>query len=429
MKTHENNISSARKRHAHSFWQAFLTVLSLFALAATFVLSLLDLRFETKVGSFAGIVIAYLISCFLLYFLQNRRDARSIRENDSSDTLFNSDIENRLFALEEANRFFGTSLKPPDMFRLVSSRVNELVPFAACVLFLKGEKSGELRTAYVDGENAEILKDPGIDVNKGLAAKTAMSNKPQRDDKLVTEKASKPSAALEGFRSAIAVPLNHGLEVFGVLQLYSGAKGEFDQGSLTILEAVGARVAPLFISSRAFERTLSNALTDTLTNLPNERAFYMLLENQLAESQRYRDERPLTILAVDIKNFAEINKEFGHAAGDRVLTFAADIVKGQLRKMDFLSRSVNDEFLAVLPTAPEKVALEIIERIERALVTTPFEISTNQFTNLQFNFGCSTFWKDGETAPELLQNALLRKQQNKSDEPKKVLWFPREYVN
>jgi diguanylate cyclase (GGDEF)-like protein len=425
MNTHDNNIASARKRHSHSFWQAFLTILSLLALGATFLLSVLDLRFETKVGSFAGIIIAYLVLCFFLYFLQNRRDSRSVREGDSSDSPFTREIENRLYALEEANRFFGASLKPPDMFRLVSSRVNEIVPFAACMLLLKSEKSGELKTAYTDGKNAELLKV--TETNGGLAAKTAMSKKPQLDEKLVTEKASRPAEALEGFRSAIAVPLSEGLDVIGVLQLFSDI--EFDQKALAVLEAVGTRVAPLFISSKAFERTLSNALTDTLTNLPNERAFYMLLENQVAESQRYREERPLTVLAVDIRNFAELNREFGHATGDRVLTFAADIVKGQLRKMDFLARSVGDEFLAVLPTAPEKVALEIVERIERILVTTPFEISPNRFTNLQFNFGCATFWKDGETAPELLQNALLRKQQNKSDEPKKVLWFPREYVN
>jgi GGDEF domain-containing protein len=90
---------------------------------------------------------------------------------------------------------------------------------------------------------------------------------------------------------------------------------------------------------------------------------------------------------------------------------------------------MSDEFLAVLPTAAEKVALEIIERIERVLITTPFEISDKEYTNIQFNFGWATFWKDGETAQQLLQNALLRKQQSKSIEPSKVLWFPREYVN
>ena len=122
------------------------------------------------------------------------------------------------------------------------------------------------------------------------------------------------------------------------------------------------------MSSMSFERSLTNALTDTLTNLPNERAFYLVLENQIAESQRNRDERPLTILTVDIKNFTELNQNFGHAAGDQILAFAANLIKAQLRQMDFLARSQNDEFLAVLPTASDEIAMEIIERIEKAFI-------------------------------------------------------------
>jgi diguanylate cyclase (GGDEF)-like protein len=427
MKDPQHSQIPAQRRHSQNFWQAILTVVSLLALAVTFLLSSSNFSFEIKVGSFAGLLIVYLVSCYTLYYFQNRRDARKIREGDATGSPFTSEIEHRLFALEEANKFFGTSLKPPDMFRLVASRVNELVPFAACVLLLKNEHSGALGAAFVDGKNAEALKDPATDYNKGLAGKSIISKNPQIDEGLVTEMASKPSVALEGFRSSIAAPLFRGIEVFGVLQLYSDRK--FDADALTILEAISERVAPLFLSSRAFEKTLSNALTDTVTNLPNERAFYLLLENQVAECQRYRDERVLSIVSVDIKNFTELNNQFGHGVGDRVLSFAADVVKGQLRKMDFLARSVGDEFLAVLPTAPENVALEIVERIERVLATTPFEISDKQFTNLEFNFGWATFWKDGETAPELLQSALLRKQHAKSDEPSKVLWFPREYVN
>ncbi|MCV5943055.1 GGDEF domain-containing protein, partial [Escherichia coli] len=79
----------------------------------------------------------------------------------------------------------------------------------------------------------------------------------------------------------------------------------------------------LFLGSLAYEKSLSSALTDPLTKLPNERAFFLVLENQLAESQRFRDERPLTVLAVDIRDFEEINRDYGHSTGDRVLSFAA----------------------------------------------------------------------------------------------------------
>ncbi len=154
-----------------------------------------------------------------------------------------------------------------------------------------------------------------------------------------------------------------------------------------------------------------------------------MLENQLAESVRFREERPLTLLAIDIKNFDEFNRDYGHAAGDRLLSFAAKLIGDQLRKMDFLSRSMHDEYFAVLPTASEKTAFEIIARIRKCFAETPFPVSENESLKIWLNFGWATFWKDGETAQQLTQNAQLRKAQAKSEEPNKVIWFPKEYVN
>lgn len=423
---------NSQKEHRPSFSNSTaaglfaLTVLSLGVLGATFLLAMSGFSFETKVGSFAVIVLFYVAISVALYFLNGSHKDNGEPVTYPEDNAADSEIESRLLALEEANRYFGTSLKPPDMFRLAASRVKELVPFSSCVLLYADEGTGELKAAFAEGENSESLRDTATDQNNGLAAKASLSRKPQIDETLLLERSTKPAGAVKGFRSSIAVPLFQGREVFGVLQLY-GEK--FDEEALSVLEAISERAAPLFISSRSLERTLSNAMTDSLTNLPNERAFYMVLENQVAESQRYREDRPLTILAIDVRNFTELNQQFGHATGDRMLSFAAEMIRGQLRKMDFLARSMNDEFLAVLPTAPERVGLEIVERIERALAITPFCVSDKEYTNLQFNFGTASFSRDGETAHQLLQNALLRKQQTKTAEPSKVLWFPREYVN
>nr|HMS41193.1 GGDEF domain-containing protein [Pyrinomonadaceae bacterium] len=193
--------------------------------------------------------------------------------------------------------------------------------------------------------------------------------------------------------------------------------------------AVGERVAPLILNALAFERNLFNALTDTLTSLPNERAFFLILENQIAESQRKREERPLSLLSIDISDFNELNQQYGHATGDKILAFTADIIKRQLRKMDFLARSGNDEFLAVLPTANENTTLEIIERLERTFQTAPFEISEGKKQFLKLNIGAAIVFKHGDTAAELLQNARLKKITAKAGHEAKIIWFPKEFIN
>jgi diguanylate cyclase (GGDEF)-like protein len=406
-----------------------LAASSIIALIATFFISTSELEFSLRAIIFGSILFLYLAICTTIYFfreksVENVPDAIS----ETKSLPFKHDVESRLFALEEANQFFGASLKPADMFRLVASRVNELIPFAACVVFVADELQEKLTIEFADGKNSANLRKVQIDAIEGNAGKTFFSREPQFDQKLLLEKTAVNPIHLKEFNSAIAVPLFRGDEVFGVLQLYGDSENSFDPDSPLLLEAIGIRVAPLLLSSFAFEQSMANALTDSLTDLPNERAFFLVLENQIAEAQRFR-ERPLSILAIDLKDFNEVNQTYGHAGGDRLLKFTGEIIKAQLRQMDFIARSSNDEFLVILPTASEQIARDVIERIERTFVTKPFGISTDNKIFLQFNFGMAAFGEDGETAQQLLKSANVRKHQTKTNLPNKVLWFPKEFVN
>ncbi len=402
-------------------------VFSLAVIIATFFVSNANLAFETKTAVFLALAVSYVFLCAAFYFWQ--REKAADLKAEQSRSAFNEDIEAKLLALEEANEFFGASLKFSDMFRLVASRIEEIVPFEACVLFQRGDGDSILQVKYAVGESSREFMNFRSDTNKGLAAKAFLSGKTQTDAGLVNEKRIFPPEILEKFKTAAAVPLANRDETFGVLVLYGAAENDFGGNSETLLLAVGERVAPLLANSFAFEQNVSNALTDSLTNLPNERGFFLVLENQLAQSIRYREERPLTILAMDLRNFAEINRTHGHAAGDRLLAFAAALIKKQLRQMDVLTRSSGDEFLAILPTANEKISADVTERIRRAFVLTPFRVSEREHVNLAINFGTATFWRDGETANQLLKTALLRKGQDKSAQRSKVIWFPKEFVN
>ena len=406
-----------------------LSAVSLASLAATFIVSNADLTFLAKLTVFALLIFLYLLTCAGIYLRQANQPAGSTVEGNP-DSPFNQDIEAKLLALEEANQFFGASLKSADMFRLIASRVNEIIPNSACAFYTIDEAQEKIKIKFAVG--SELIKLVGIETNwqTNLAGKCFRSRESQIGGQVIFDKKLKAEANLENLHSAIAVPLFCGEKVFGVFALYGERENDFSEESLMVFEAVGSRVAPLFLSSQAFENNLTNALTDALTNLPNERGFFLVLENQIAESQRFRDARPLAILAVDIVNFGEHTRRFGHATGDRLLLFAADKIKNQLRQMDLLARVAGDEFLAVLPTASEETAREIIERVERVFVTNPFEAAGQEKIHLQLSFGAASFGKDGETANQLLKHAVLRKQQSKSEtKDHKILWFPKEFVN
>lgn len=399
-------------------------LLAVVALTATFLISISDLQSDRKTLIFIVIIAAYIASTAALFVLLRGRNRVGADGGRITDT-----VEGKLFALEEASEFFGASLKSADMFRLVASRINEIIPFAACVLYVVDEKDRSIQIKYAFGENPDKFGKGDFEINRALAAKAFLSRESQLDPENKFDRRVLPSELSAKFGSAVAVPLKRGPEVFAVVTLYSKSPQKYDGGALALLEAVGERIAPLFTSSFSFEKSVSNALTDTLTSLPNERGFFLVLENQIAESQRFRDERPLTVLALDIRNFDELNSRHGHVVGDRILEFVADMIKKQLRQMDVLTRFAGDEFLAVMPTAGESTAEDIKERISRAFVATPFEKMSGDKLFLELNFGSATFWRDGETAPDLLKVARVRKDQDKQSARGKVLWFPKEYIN
>jgi diguanylate cyclase (GGDEF)-like protein len=111
----------------------------------------------------------------------------------------------------------------------------------------------------------------------------------------------------------------------------------------------------------AQKKLLQDALTDTLTQLPNRRNGMDFLASELLFTQS--SGAPLACLMMDIDHFKQINDTFGHAAGDAVLRQLAAILRSAARTEDMVFRYGGEEFVAILTNAPSKIALQIAERI------------------------------------------------------------------
>lgn len=402
-----------------STYPILIVAASLIAIVATYLLANSNVEVGAKTRGFSAIIASFLVVCVLFYFWQGRKgtvDVAALSTGSVSD-----DIDRQLAVLDEANEFFAGALRAADTFRLIASRIKRIMPFYAIELVLLDQTRTHLMVTEVDGPEIEGRKGLVTDFDDGLASLSFFSRSVETgNEELLVGKIALPS---------VAIPLMHGVEVFGIIQLY------FDQGydpaneEASTFEAIGARIAPLMLGSLALERSQTNALTDVTTDLPNERAFYVVLENQIAEALRKRDERPLTILTIDVKEFDNINRRFGHAAGDRVLNFVAQTVKDNLREMDFFARSIGDEFLAVLPTASREVSHEVMARIHTGFFGRKLKLTETDTVEIDLNFGWAAFGADGETADQMLGIARLRKEQAKSAAPSKVLWFSKELVS
>lgn len=102
---------------------------------------------------------------------------------------------------------------------------------------------------------------------------------------------------------------------------------------------------------------------DTLTGIPNRRYFEKFID---AEWKRaIRNERPISLIFLDIDNFKKVNDKYGHQTGDRCLKKTAKAISQSLRRPgDFLARYGGEEFVVVLSDTEIEGTKEVAERIK-----------------------------------------------------------------
>lgn len=404
---HGSSRSEGSKRSSYPLISGGI---SLTAIITTFFLASSSYDLSIKTVGFAATV-GCVVAAFVLAFWMQEQPAMPAAVSGLDE---DSGIEPKLLALEDAYEFFAGSLNSADAFRLVASRVKGVVPYRSLSLFLLDETQDRFRVADVEGPDTESRKGRFADLSEGIAGRSFFT-------KTIEVENGGPSSL-----PTIALPLKNEGHVFGILLMDFDPGRDVTKFDPLLLDALGMRAAALILSGISNERSRTKALTDATTDLPNERAFYLILENQVAESSRKGVARPLTILALDVRSFDDINMSFGHAAGDRVLKFVAQVVKENLRQMDFFARSSADEFLVVLPTASKEVSHEIVTRIHTGFFGRKSKITESESVELELNIGWAAFGADGSTTEALLAVARERKEQSKSVTASKVLWFPAE---
>lgn len=184
-----------------------------------------------------------------------------------------------------------------------------------------------------------------------------------------------PLAAGQG----VLVNLSFGIAVAEAVRDHRLTDADFATTDLTVellylTEAKTAVMEELAALNRRLDLARSaaeaRALTDALTGLANRRALDLALVRAVEAAARGR--RGFALLHLDLDLFKAVNDTFGHAAGDRVLTRVAAVLRAETRKPDTVARVGGDEFVLILPGQVDPAQIEaaarrIIEGLEAPL--------------------------------------------------------------
>ena len=183
-----------------------------------------------------------------------------------------------------------------------------------------------------------------------------------------------------GMVAVFALPLRHGDEQLGALDLYRDAAGPLDQHDMSAAQTLADVTAAYLLNAQAredarvtSERFRTSAQHDHLTGLPNRLLLQQRLDHAVARAQR----KPINVavLFVDLDDFKHVNDSYGHRVGDQMLVEVARRLSGLVRTGDTLARFAGDEFVFLCEDVhSEEDARLLAKRIDTAF-DAPFALS------------------------------------------------------
>ena len=112
---------------------------------------------------------------------------------------------------------------------------------------------------------------------------------------------------------------------------------------------------------------------DGLTRLYNHSFFNQRLQQEMQRSQRA--DTPLCLLMCDTDDFKQINDQYGHLVGDKVIEGISALIRRTVRGSDFAGRYGGEEFIVALPDTRIDNACELANRLIKAIRACRFEVT------------------------------------------------------
>lgn len=135
-------------------------------------------------------------------------------------------------------------------------------------------------------------------------------------------------------------------------------QGSGDQEIDAIANALNTTISALRDRDEKLRRL---ADCDALTGLLNKKSFNQILEKELNRIQN--DEDCSALIFIDLDKFKYINDNYGHVAGDRLLSQVANTLQDIMRESDVLARFGGDEFSVIARSVSEEEAESIAQAI------------------------------------------------------------------
>lgn len=154
-------------------------------------------------------------------------------------------------------------------------------------------------------------------------------------------------------------------------------------------------------SNKLYKKYKLESTKDFLTGLNNVRHFNRELKSIVNESIQKHEK--ISMLMLDIDYFKKVNDTYGHLAGDEILKELALVLSHSSRNIDSISRVGGEEFCVILPNCSKNEAMEVAERIRKAVERSWFKLLDGNKIHITVSVGVANFPDTVSSAEDMIE--------------------------
>jgi diguanylate cyclase (GGDEF)-like protein len=188
--------------------------------------------------------------------------------------------------------------------------------------------------------------------------------------------------------------------LLNIIHMLVALKIELTVVSFIIPIIVGLLFGFMLARIKTLSTTMTEiAHTDSLTHIYNRLHFAHFLDVEIDKAKRYGS--TFSIIFFDLDHFKDVNDNFGHLVGDKVLEKVTEIVSKANRSADIFARYGGEEFIILAPETDCNGARNHAERLRRDIEKFEFETAGH----ITSSFGVTEFIAESDNLEILLDRA------------------------
>ncbi len=301
--------------------------------------------------------------------------------------------------------FTNETFNANELFKLILDKTIECIGIGSCgtILILEDNK---LKIAVSKGYRQEGIENFSLDLENsvgwmftnGHIDKTVIINNIEEIEEIEII----DTVGNIKIKSIISAPIIVEDKLYGFINLDSSEFNAFGEAEFELMEYIRFQLSITISKYKLYEETIYLSKFDKLTNLYNRSHFEHLVNTQVLESIKKREN--FFVVLLDLDDLKLVNDKYGHLAGDKFIKTFARKLKDCSDFTDIIARFGGDEFIGVVYNRSLESVTDCIENLSKYFQDNPISLEDKKFV-CSFSYGIASFPDEGDNFNSLVKIA------------------------